>query len=78
MYYGYNDVVREVDWGDVFEYADKTADKGDLEMLRAIADSKETIVRFEGDDYIHDFTVSDSDKKAIRETLKVYDALASE
>ena len=44
-------------------------------MLRAIDDSTETIIRFEGDDYYHDLTVTNSDKAAIREALDAYEAL---
>lgn len=34
-----------------------------MEMLRAIANSSEAIVRFEGNDYYKDLTVTDTDKK---------------
>ena len=45
----------------------------DIEMLKAIANSKETIVRFQGDNYHYDLTVSASDKKAIKEVLTAYE-----
>ena len=41
----------------------------------AIANSSETLVRFQGDDDSHDFTVSAGDKEAIRQVLTAYDAL---
>jgi len=47
-------------------------------MLRTIANSSETIVRFEGDDYYHDITISSSDKEGIAQILTVYDALSAQ
>lgn len=64
---------RDNDNGYVWEYVDKEADATDIEMLKAIANSKETIVRFQGDNYHYDLTVSASDKKAIKEVLTAYE-----
>ncbi len=72
----YFDVVRQIaGGGTVFEYIDFQATSSDIEMLWAIADSTETIVRFQGDDYYYDFTMTAGDKEAIREVLTAYDAL---
>lgn len=74
-YFNYFDVVRDNDT-EVWEYvntADVTED--DIEMFWAIANSEKTIVRFEGDEYYSDFTVSQADKDAIREVLTAYEAL---
>lgn len=76
-YYGsfkYFDIVRDNDGGQVWEYID-TDGASDVTMLWAIVNSKETIVRFEGEDYSHDFTVRESDKQAIKEALLVYEGL---
>ena len=70
----YFDIVRDNDGGQVWEYID-TDGASDVAMLWAIVNSKETIVRFEGDDYSHDFTVRESDKQAIKEALLVYEGL---
>lgn len=74
-YYNYFDVVRDNDT-EVWEYVN-TADVSDedIEMLWAIANSTQTIVRFEGDERYSDFTVPQSDKDAIREVLTAYEAL---
>lgn len=45
-------------------------------MLWAIAKSEETIIRFQGDDYTHDYIVSAADKQAIADTLTAYAALS--
>lgn len=71
----YFDIVHGNGGGDVWEYIDVDVSDSDMEMLWAIANSNETIIRFEGDDYIHDFTVRDSDKQAIRDVLTAYEAL---
>ena len=44
-------------------------------MLRAIAASEETIIRFQGDTYYYDLTVSGTDKQAIETVLDAYDIL---
>ena len=77
--FDYYDITRDNDGGEVWEYTDVVVEGWDiddnLEMLREIADSDETIVRFEGDDYQYDLTVSAKDKAAIRDVLTVYDYL---
>ena len=49
--------------------------ESEIEIFWAIANSTQTIVRFEGDEYYYDFTVSTEDKDAIREVLTAYEAL---
>ena len=73
--FSYYDVTRDNAYGDVWEYVDMEVGESELELLEAIANSTETIIRFEGDTYSHDFTVSDRDKQAIQEVLDVYNAL---
>lgn len=65
------DIVHDVDGG-VREHIDIDG-VSDVEMLLAIANSKETIVRFEGDEFVYDFIVKEIDKRAIREVLLVYE-----
>lgn len=74
-YFNYFDIVHDNDGGDVWEYIDTEVSDADVEMLWAIANSTETIVRFEGDDYSHDITMSAGDKQAIRDALTAYEAL---
>ncbi len=69
----YYDVVRDNAYGDVWEYYDQTTVKeDDISMLSAIANSKETIVRFVGDNNYYDYTIPDKDKKAIQQVLDAY------
>lgn len=74
-YFSYYEVTRDNDGGEVWEYVDFEATESDIEMLRAIAESEETIIRFEGDDYYYDFTVTSADKNALKTALDAYEAL---
>ena len=73
--FDYSDIVRDNEAYSVWEYVDDTVSASGEKMLWAIANSKETLVRFQGDDYMHDFTVNATDKQAIREVMTAYDAL---
>ena len=46
--------------------------------VKQIANSKETIVRFQGDHYHYDLTVKSSDKTAINQVLTAYEALKND
>lgn len=77
---GYRNVIRDNDT-EIWEYYDESLpvkagmDNEDIQMLSAISESKETIIRFEGDDYYDDLIVKDVDKTTIKETLALYKAL---
>lgn len=73
-YYKYSDITRDNDT-EVWEYNDIPVNDKELKLLNEIAESEETIVRFQGDDYHHDFTVSASDKAAIKQLLLAYEYL---
>lgn len=73
--FDYFDVSRDNGSGDVWEYVDISPSGTDINMLRAIAASKESIVRFQGDDYHYDLTVKSSDKSAIISVLDAYSLL---
>ena len=68
--FDYFNITHNNEAGSVWEYISED----DIEMLRAIAKSKTAKVRYEGDDYIHDITINNNDKKIIKDVLKIYDA----
>ena len=70
--FSYYDIVRDNDSGEVWEYIDMEVTAYEIKILEAIANSEKTIIRFQGDDYSHDFTVTAKDKEAIRFTLDLY------
>lgn len=73
----YFDVVRENNGGSVWEYYDDIPDneKDTINMLEKIAESNETIIRFQGGDHVYDLVVSDTDKAIIRDVLTLYEAM---
>lgn len=73
-YVPYSEIERDNGGGDVWEYWDCNPSSSDIKMLEAISKSKQTIVRFQGDNYRYDLYVSAADKKAIRDTLALYRA----
>ena len=76
--FDYSDIHRDNASGDVWENIDVVVeDDDDIDMLWAIANSTETIVRFQGDHYRHDFTITSKDKQAIQNLLIVYEYMIS-
>ena len=73
--FNYFDLTRDNDYGDVWEYVDMNVKESDIKILQSIVDSDETIVRFEGDHYYYDITVSSGDKSAIKDILIMYEYL---
>lgn len=72
--FNYFDIERDNEYGNVWEWIDEEPSDSDIEMLRAIAASNETIVRFEGDAHHYDLTVKASDKAAITTVLDAFEA----
>lgn len=71
--FSYFDITRDNEWGKVWEYVHFDPTQSDIDLFIKIADSKQTIVRFEGDDHYHDYVVSSKDKEGIKDILAVYD-----
>ena len=73
----YFDIQRDND-AEVWEWVDFQPTEDDLAMLRAIAASKQTVVRFEGASHFFEFTMSGSDKEGITQVLDAYEILTAE
>ena len=71
----YYDISRDNDGGIVWEYYDDL--DPNMDMLRAMAGASEAKVRFAGNDYSYDYTLTKSDLDAIRQTLAAFDALVT-
>ena len=77
----YYDIVHDNDAGLVWEWYDDcldynaAMDSSDIDMLNRIANSAETIVRFQGNDYYYDLTITQGDKALIRDVLTFYEKL---
>ncbi len=72
--FSYYDIVRDNDT-EVWEIADFEPNASEIALLRSIANSTETIIRFQGDEYYHDHIVTATEKKAILNVLTAYNYL---
>lgn len=67
--------------GDVWETYDEPLqfyadiDSDEIQFMAKIADAMEAIIRFEGDNYSYDYTVSSTDKQMIHDAIELYRAL---
>lgn len=73
--YAQGDYYRDNAWGDVWEVIDKEGNETDKNLLRSVANSEKTIIRFQGSLYHYDMTVSQAEKKAIQDTLELAEYL---
>lgn len=68
---------RDNGYGGIWEWEDKMATETDIATLEKIINSKETVIRFNGDKYYDDHTVTASEKAALKDVLTGYKALAN-
>ena len=59
----------------IWEWVDVVPSGYQMEVLRTLATSKEAILRFEGQQYHKDVTLSSGDKQALRDVLTAYDVM---
>lgn len=71
-----SELVRDNDT-EVWEYADFAPNGEDIALLKSIAGSAETIIRFEGDTYYYDHVVTANEKTAILDILAAFDYLSN-
>ncbi len=61
--------------GEIWEWYDEGLSSSDLEMIKAIITSKKSTIRFAGDKYYNDRTISTAEKKALQSVLDAYSVL---
>ena len=71
-----NEIIRDNDT-EVWEIADFEPNASEIQLLKSIANSTETIIRFQGDEYYEDHVVTDKEKAAILDVLTAYDYLTN-
>lgn len=76
--FDYFDVNRDNNYGGVWEYVDISVTSNDMEILDAIANSDQTIIRFQGDEYRYDKTVTQTEKDGIRSILDAYEIVKNQ
>ena len=75
-YFNRSEIIRDNDT-EVWEIADFEPNASEVQLLKSIANSTETIIRFEGDEYYEDHIVTDKEKAAILDVLTAYDYLTN-
>ena len=75
-YFNRSEIIRDNDT-EVWEIADFEPNASEIQLLKSIANSTETIIRFEGDEYYEDHIVTDKEKAAILDVLTAYDYLTN-
>lgn len=76
--FDYFDIVHDNGSGDVWEYIDVAPTDEEIDLLRKIANSETTYVRFKGDEYSYDMEFPEKDKAAILDVLAAYEYLRME
>lgn len=59
----------------IWEWNDMLVENNLIYLLKNIANSKKTVIRFEGRQYHKDYTVTEKEKQAIKDVLDAYSAL---
>jgi hypothetical protein len=73
----YDEVKQDNGSGEIWEWYDVVADDEKLRILRAIAGSKKTVIRYEGRQYRRDRVVGAQEKQSIRNALDALEVLQS-
>jgi hypothetical protein len=71
----YNDVKRDNGAVRVWEWIDVPMDKEKYQIIKAIIESKKTILRYQGDTYYQDRIITDTEKQALQNVLNAYEAM---
>jgi hypothetical protein len=74
----YFDVERDNSGGNVWEWLDISPGSYELNMINSIIGSKSTTVRFKGDQYHSDMTLSAATKRGLKNVLLAYQALGGD
>ena len=70
--FDYYEMIHDNDT-EVWEYIDINPTDSDIEMLKAMANANETIVRFKGQERQYDLTISSEDKRGIKNVVNAYE-----
>lgn len=76
IFANFKDINRDNDGRSVWEWLDipVSSDSEDYRMIKAIIASEKTIIRFEGDQYYEDRTLTNKEKNALKNVLEAYEA----
>ncbi|OPY88765.1 MAG: hypothetical protein A4E71_00221 [Smithella sp. PtaU1.Bin162] len=66
---------RDNSGGSIWEWYDENVSDADLIMIKAIIKSKKATVRFIGDQYREDYTITEQEKRALQNVLDAFIAM---
>ncbi len=71
----YGEVKRDNGYGDIWEWYDDVNGDKYVNIAQAIIASKKPIIRYSGKDYFKDRTITEREKKALKNVLDAFDVL---
>lgn len=75
IYTTYGDVKKDNDGGEIWEWYDVPVDNLLYEIIKDIISSKNVKLRYNGDNYYKDRTITNSEIQALKNVLDAYEAL---
>lgn len=74
---GYFNVQRDNSGGEIWEWYDTSPTSNEIEMIRSIIESEQTTLRHEGSQYYNDRTITNSEKRALKNVLDAYELITA-
>jgi hypothetical protein len=71
----YGEIETDNDGGMIYEWLDRTATQKELGIITALAYSKTAKIRCTGDKYHNDRSITDKERKVLRDVLLAYEAM---
>jgi len=73
---GFSEVERDNGYGGIWEWYTAPAGPRELEIARAIANSRNAVLRYNGQQYYRDRTISDVEKSGLQKVLDAYEVMS--
>jgi len=70
---GYSMMERDNGYGGIWEWYDQEVTKDDLAMVSAVIASQKAVIRYNGNQYYRDRTITQKEKQALKEILDAYE-----
>jgi hypothetical protein len=71
----YGEIKTDNGSGGIWEWLDRKVGYSEYQIIKAVANGKDTKIRFNGKDYYKDKTITEQQKLALRNVLDAYEAL---
>ena len=74
---GFRDIERDNGYGDIWEWYDTSVGLNERAIVEALINSKHAVIRYVGQQYYHDRTITATEKAALKRTMDAYAVLVS-